>query len=92
MTKQELIKDTAEFAGVSQAAARRCLESLESNITHEVSNNGRFAFPGLGVLKRAARKACQRNNPQKPNEKISVPAHFTVTFKPSPDFFSEVNK
>jgi len=92
MTRAEMVKDLAERAGTTQAAADRVLDALVDNIIFEVRQNGRYAFTGLGVFHKAARKACQRPNPQKPGTKVNVPAHNTVTFKPSPDFYGKVNK
>ncbi|CAO0822455.1 putative DNA-binding protein HU [Desulfarculales bacterium] len=92
MTKSEMIKDLSVQAKVTLAEAERVFDALVGNVIAAVRIDGRMSFTGLGVFKRAERKACQRNNPQRPGVKVSVPAHNTVTFKPCPDFYDKVNR
>ena len=91
MTKAEMVQDLAARAGITKAATERVLDGLIRNLRHEVNTGGRYAFFDLGVFKKVARKARQRTHPQKPGEKVDVPAHNTVIFKPASSFYDQVN-
>lgn len=82
MTKSELIAAMAEDSGITQAAARKALESLLGNIKKSLKEGGRVSLVGFGswsVNKRAAREG---RNP-KTGKTIRIAAKKVVVFKPS---------
>lgn len=91
MTKAELVKEVAAVIGSTKADAERAVNAVMRGIVRGIIREGRFAMAGVGVLKKVARNACQRSNPQRPGEKVMVPAHNTVIFKPAPDLKEAVN-
>ena len=90
MNKSELIDAMALDAGISKAAAKAALESLTSQITQTLKNDGKVALVGWGtwtVTKRAARTGIH------PQTKlpIPIPAKKVVKFRAGTVFNSEIN-
>jgi nucleoid DNA-binding protein len=92
MTKPELIRVVAEGANITQVLAKEVIESAMDLIKTAIVQEGRVNYHGLGVFKLVTRKACLRPNPQKPGEKVEVPAFNTVKFRPSAALKEAVNK
>jgi DNA-binding protein HU-beta len=91
MTKPELVKKVAAVVGISQAKAEEAVNATMGFIAEAVEMTGRFEFAGFGVFKKVKRAACQKFNPQNPAQKVLVPAHNTVKFKPAPALKARVN-
>lgn len=87
MTKAELINAMAEDAGITKAQATKALESFTASLKDSVSA-GKFALPGVGTFKKAARGARTGTTN---GVNWSKPAHNTVTFKAAPGLKEAVN-
>ena len=96
MTKKEFID------AVNQAAAREGID-LTKKATNEllnlifeeaakaIENGERFSFPDFGTFKLKYRKEREGVNPQNPDERITIPASYTVKFKPAPKMKDRIN-
>jgi DNA-binding protein HU-beta len=84
MLKPELVAGVAKEVGITKASAERAVNFIMLAIAGAIACEGRFAYEGFGVFKKVRRAACQKHNPQNPGQKIPVPAHNTVKFKPAP--------
>ena len=91
MTKTEMIKAISEITGVTRAEVGGVLNALPIVIQDELGKTGRIEIAGLGTFKVVTRKATMRPNPQKPGEKVAVPAKQVVSFKPSLGLKEAVN-
>lgn len=81
MTKQDLIDKMAEKAAISKKAAEDAMESLLESITKTLQGGDKVAITGFGVFSVSQRKARTGVNPQKPTEKIQIPAVKVPKFK-----------
>ncbi len=81
MTKQDLIDKMAEKAAISKKAAEDAMESLLENITKALQGGDKVAITGFGVFSVSQRKARTGVNPQRPTEKIQIPAVKVPKFK-----------
>ena len=79
MTKTQLVRLMAEKAEVSNKTAAAFLANLAETAVKETKKNGVFILPGLGRLKKSARKARMGRNPQT-GEPIKIPAKTVVKF------------
>lgn len=81
MTKQDLIDKMAEKAAISKKAAEDAMESLLESITKTLQGGDKVAITGFGVFSVSQRKARTGVNPQRPTEKIQIPAVKVPKFK-----------
>lgn len=81
MTKADIVSAMADQAGITKKAAQDALEALLSTITAELAKGESVTLTGFGTFKISARKARTGVNPQKPSEKIQIPAMNLPTFK-----------
>ena len=79
MTKTQLVRHIAEKVGVNNKTAATFLETLSDTAVKETKKNGVFVLPGLGRLKKSARKARIGRNPQT-GEPIKIPAKTVAKF------------
>ncbi len=79
MTKTQLVRTIAEKLEVSNKQAAAFLTNLTEIAVKETKKNGVFVLPGLGRLKKSARKARMGRNPQT-GEPIKIPAKTVVKF------------
>lgn len=79
MTKTQLVRHIAEKVGVNNKTAATFLETLADTAVKETKKNGVFVLPGLGRLKKSARKARIGRNPQT-GEPIKIPAKTVAKF------------
>ncbi len=79
MTKTQLVRLMAEKAEVSNKTAAAFLANLAETAVKETKKNGVFILPGLGRLKKSARKARMGRNPQT-GEPIKIPAKTVCKF------------
>lgn len=91
MTKDQLIKEVAREAVITQAAAQTAVNLLAETIVSEVKSTGRFALPGVGVFTLKKKAARAGRNPQT-GDTIQIEEHNTVKFKPSDRFKLAVNE
>ena len=90
MNKSELIDAMAADAGISKAAAKSALESLNGSVGATLKKGGRVSLVGFGswsVSKSAAREG---RNPQT-GATIQIAAKNVVKFKAGADLSSSVN-
>ena len=90
MNKTDLIDSMAENAGISNAAAKKALESFLENIEKSLKKGDRVSLVGFGswsVSKRAAREG---RNPQT-GKTIKIGAKNVVKFKAGADLQKAVN-
>ncbi len=80
MTKTALVRLMAEKLEVSNKTAAAFLATLSEVAVKETKKNGVFVLPGLGRLKKSARKARMGRNPQT-GEPIKIPAKTVVKFR-----------
>ena len=79
MTKTQLVRHLAESLEVSNKQAAAFLTTLADTAVKETKKNGVFVLPGLGRLKKSARKARMGRNPQT-GEPIKIAAKTVVKF------------
>ncbi len=80
MNKAQLIDAMAKEANLTKADAKRALDAFVKTTTAALKEGDKVALVGfgtLGVTKRAARIG---RNPQKPTQKINIPAKNVVKF------------
>src|SRR5512142_1411060 len=79
ITKTQPLRPMPENAEVSNKTAAAFLANLAEVAVKETKKNGVFILPGLGRLKKSARKARMGRNPQT-GEPIKIPAKTVVKF------------
>jgi DNA-binding protein HU-beta len=79
LTKTALVRLLAEKLETSNKGAAQFLATLSEIAVKETKKNGVFVLPGLGRLKKSARKARVGRNPQT-GEPIKIPAKTVVKF------------
>lgn len=85
MNKEDLIKRVAESAGVTKAAAERCVAEVLAAIAGSVSEGKTVTLAGFGTFELASRAARRGRNPGT-GESVEVPAKAVPKFKPSSAF------
>lgn len=95
MTKSELIKKWHERLaedGINCSFSRleQFLESLSCTLSAELFEGGEVSLPGIGKLKPVQVCGRDRLNPRT-GEKVFVPAHLKVVFRPSKTFSERLN-
>lgn len=81
MNKQDLANAIASAADVSKKVALDMLEAFESIVTKTLVEGGEVSLTGFGTFSVSQRKARMGVNPQKPTEKIQIPAVKVPKFK-----------
>jgi DNA-binding protein HU-beta len=81
MNKQDLANAIASAADVSKKVALDMLEAFESIVTKTLVEGGEVSLTGFGTFSVSQRKARMGVNPQKPSEKIQIPAVKVPKFK-----------
>ena len=81
MNKQDLANAIAQAADVSKKVALDMLEAFESIVTKTLVEGGEVSLTGFGNFSVSQRKARMGVNPQKPSEKIQIPAVKVPKFK-----------
>lgn len=81
MNKAELANAIAQAADVSKKVALDMLEAFESIVTKTLVEGGEVSLTGFGTFSVSQRKARMGVNPQKPSEKIQIPAVKVPKFK-----------
>lgn len=81
MNKKDLIKEVSSRSGVSQKDAQRVFDSIMAVIGDKLRDNGEVVIPDFGKFSIKQVPERQGINPAT-KEKITIPAHSKVTFKP----------
>lgn len=81
MNKAELINRIAEKIGVSKKQAEDMLEAMLEITTNTLKEGGEVTLTGFGTFSAKERSARGGVNPQKPSERIQIPAVTVPKFK-----------
>lgn len=79
MTQTEFVKKLAAVGEVTNKVAKEMIETYAATAIAETKKNGVFILPGIGRLKKVARKARKGRNPAT-GESIRIPAKKVVKF------------
>lgn len=81
MSKQDLITNIANAAGITKRAASDALEAMTGMITKELKKGNSLTITGFGTFRVSKRAARMGVNPRNPVQKISIPAMKVPSFK-----------
>ncbi|XOU94384.1 MAG: HU family DNA-binding protein [Candidatus Kerfeldbacteria bacterium] len=81
MNKAELINNIAEKIGISKKQSEDMLESMLEIITNSLKEGQEVTLTGFGTFSAKERSARAGVNPQKPSERIQIPAVTVPKFK-----------
>ena len=81
MNKIELAEKMAEKLGVTKKQAEDMLNAFEEVVTETLKQGGEVTLTGFGTFMTKHREARMGVNPQKPGEKIQIPAVTVPKFK-----------
>jgi DNA-binding protein HU-beta len=91
VNKAELAAEIAARTNNTKKAVEEMLAALTDVITEVVAKGDRVTLVGFGTFERRNRNARETNNPQKPGEKIKVPAKRVPAFAPGKEFKERVD-
>lgn len=80
MNKSELVDAVARTTGLSKADVDRAIKGTIYNVSAALSRGEKVTFVGFGTFERRDRKARMGVNPQRPTEKIKIPAKKAPAF------------
>ncbi len=81
MTKQDLIANIADNAGLTKKQAAEMLEAFMDSITKALQSGDTVTLTGFGTFKVTHRAARPGVNPRNPSERIQIPATNVPSFK-----------
>ena len=81
MTKFELVSAVAEKVGISKKDSGIIIDEVVNVITETLAKGEKVQLVGFGSFEVRERAAREGRNPQKPNEKIMIPASKVPVFK-----------
>ncbi len=81
MNKVELAEKVAEKIGVTKKQAEDMLNAYEEVVTSTLKQGGEVTLTGFGTFMAKKREARMGVNPQRPGEKIQIPAVIVPKFK-----------
>lgn len=81
MNKIELAEKMSEKLGVTKKQAEDMLNTFEDVVTSTLQSGGEVTLTGFGTFMAKRREARMGVNPQKPGEKIHIPAVTVPKFK-----------
>ena len=90
MNKSELIEKVAEGTGLSKVDVDSALKAILAVIVEEISKGRKVTLVGFGTFEARKRKARIGVNPQKPTERIKIPAKKTPAFSAGSEFKTAV--
>ena len=90
MTKNELVKEMAEKAGVSVANAQKCLDGFTSSVTDALKRKDKLTLVGFGTFETRDRAAREGRNPSN-GETIQIKAAKVPSFKAGKSLKDAVN-
>ena len=80
MNKSELVDAVARTTGLSKADVDRAVKGVVYNVSAALARGEKVTFVGFGTFERRQRKARMGVNPQRPTEKIKIPAKKAPAF------------
>ena len=80
MNKSELVDAVARTTGMSKADVDRAVKGIVYNVSAALARGEKVTFVGFGTFERRQRKARMGVNPQRPTEKIKIPAKKAPAF------------
>lgn len=80
MNKSELVDAVARTTGMSKADVDRAIKGIIYNVSAALARGEKVTFVGFGTFERRQRKARMGVNPQRPTEKIKIPAKKAPAF------------
>jgi DNA-binding protein HU-beta len=86
VNKAELIDKIAEKVGVAKKQAEDMVAAFEELVTTTLKGGGEVTLTGFGTFQAKHRAARMGVNPQKPGEKIQIPAVTVPKFKAGKSF------
>lgn len=81
MNKAELVAMLAEKTGLAKKQVEDLLESLVDAVVKTLQSGGEVTIAGFGTFSSKKRAARTGVNPQKPDQKIHIPAVTVPKFK-----------
>jgi DNA-binding protein HU-beta len=91
VNKADLAAAIASRTNNTKKAVEEMLQALTDVVVETVAKGDRVTLVGFGTFERRSRNARETNNPQKPGEKIKVPAKRVPAFSPGKEFKDRVN-
>jgi DNA-binding protein HU-beta len=82
MNKHELVEAVAKATGLSKVDIDRAVKATVWNISSALSKGEKVTLVGFGTFERRHRKERIGVNPQKPAERITIPAKKAAAFAP----------
>ena len=86
VNKAELAAEIAARTNNTKKAVEEMIGALTDVIVENVAKNERVTLVGFGTFERRERQARETNNPQKPGQKIKVPAKKVPAFSAGKEF------
>jgi DNA-binding protein HU-beta len=90
VNKAELAAEIAARTNNTKKAVEEILGSLTDVVIEAVAKGDRVTLVGFGTFERRERQARETNNPQKPGQKIKVPAKKVPAFSAGKEFKERV--
>lgn len=91
LSQKDLVKVVAEKTGLTQEKSKAFIEYFFDSIKKELKNSDSVAVTGFGTFRKKWVEESDGINPST-LEKIKVPAHFKILFKPSANVARLFNK
>ena len=91
MTREEFVSQLSEEYGISKRVMRSLVNDVFHKVAEVLETDGSFTQQGFGTLKVVHRAERRAFNIQT-MEPMTVPAHYTVTFKASNALKDRVNQ
>ena len=82
MKRDALLDQLSKSVGISKKQAKDVLDAFTDTVTKALQSNESVALPGFGMFYVSRSKARTGVNPQKPSEKIQIPARNNPKFRP----------
>ena len=92
LTKRHLVIRIGGKSVLTQKQVSGVVQKTLDCISEALANGGRVELRDFGVFELKVRKAHFRRNPNKPQDRVFIPARLAVKFKPSKKMRREVFK
>ena len=89
MTKAEIVKEVSKSTGIENATVSAVVEGFMATVKGALAKEENIYLRGFGTFEVKTRKAKTGRNITK-NTTVIIPEHKVPTFKPCPDFKSQV--
>ncbi|MBE6896715.1 MAG: HU family DNA-binding protein [Ruminococcaceae bacterium] len=81
MNKNVIIAEVAEKVGLSKKETTKVIDAFIDSISDALKSGDKVQLVGFGCFEVRERAAREGRNPQKPDEKIAIPATKVPVFK-----------